>query len=95
MKMMIFMTQSGLTDNDKRTYWNYWLLITVLILVIRATVEITKMKSQLFPNGGTSLNDKVTRLQIEVTKIRSTMDSINKQLGTPKRKRLRFAIPVH
>jgi hypothetical protein len=63
------------------------LLITVLILVIRATVEITKMKSQLFPNGGTSLNDKVTRLQIEVTKIRSTMDSINKQLGTPKRKR--------
>ena len=63
------------------------LLITVLILVIRATVEITKMKSQLFPNGGTSLNDKVTRLQIEVTKIRSTMDSINKQLGSPKRKR--------
>ena len=63
------------------------LLITVLILVIRATVEITKMKTQLFHNGGTSLNDKVTRLQIEVTKIRSTMDSINKQLGTPKRKR--------
>jgi hypothetical protein len=63
------------------------LLITVLILVIRATVEITKMKTQLFPNGGTSLNDKVTRLQIEVTKIRSTIDSINKQLGTPKRKR--------
>ncbi len=63
------------------------LLITVLILVIRATVEITKMKTQLFPNGGTSLNDKVTRLQIEVTKIRSTIDSINKQLGSPKRKR--------
>ena len=63
------------------------LLITVLILVIRATVEITKMKTQLFPNSSTSLNDKVTRLQIEVTKIRSTMDSINKQLGTPKRKR--------
>lgn len=63
------------------------LLITVLILVIRATIEITKMKTQLFPNGGTSLNDKVTRLQIEVTKIRSTIDSINKQLGTPKRKR--------
>jgi hypothetical protein len=63
------------------------LLITVLVLVIKATVEITKMKSQLFPNGGSSLNDKVTRLQIEVTKIRSTIDSINKQLGTPKRKR--------
>ena len=63
------------------------LLITVLILVIKATVEITKMKTQLFPNSGTSLNDKVTRLQIEVTKIRSTIDSINKQLGTPKRKR--------
>ena len=63
------------------------LLITVLILVIKATIEITKMKTQLFPNGGTSLNDKVTRLQIEVTKIRGTIDSISKELGKPKRKR--------
>ena len=63
------------------------LLITVLILVIKATVEITRMKTQLFPNGGTSLNDKVTRLQIEVTKIRGTIDSISTQLGNPKRKR--------
>jgi hypothetical protein len=64
------------------------LLVTVLVLVIKATVEITKMKTQLFPNGGSSLNDKVTRLQIEVTKIRSTIDSINSQLGKkPTRKR--------
>lgn len=63
------------------------LLVTVLILVIKATVEITKMKTQLFPNGGSSLNDKVTRLQIEVTKIRGTIDSISKELGKPKRKR--------
>jgi hypothetical protein len=63
------------------------LLITLLAFVIRVTIEITKMKTQLFPNGGSSLNDKVTRLQIEVTKIRSTIDSINTQLGKPKRKR--------
>jgi hypothetical protein len=64
------------------------LLITVLVLVVKATYEITKMKSQLFPNGGSSLNDKVTRLQIEVVKIRATIDSIEKQLGEkPKRKR--------
>jgi hypothetical protein len=63
------------------------LLITLLAFVIKVTIEITKMKTQLFPNGGTSLNDKVTRLQIEVTKIRSTIDSINTQLGKPKRKR--------
>jgi hypothetical protein len=64
------------------------LLITVLVLVVKATYEITKMKSQLFPNGGSSLNDKVTRLQIEVVKIRGTIDSIEKQLGEkPKRKR--------
>ena len=63
------------------------LLITLLVFVIKVTIEITKMKTQLFPNGGTSLNDKVTRLQIEVTKIRSTIDSINTQLGKPKRKR--------
>ena len=64
------------------------LLITLLVFVIKVTIEITKMKSQLFPNGGSSLNDKVTRLQIEVTKIRSTIDSINSQLGKkPTRKR--------
>jgi hypothetical protein len=63
------------------------LLITILVLTIRATVEITKMKSQLYPNSGTSLNDKVTRLQIDVVKIRSTIDSISAELGKPKRKR--------
>ena len=64
------------------------LLITTLVLVIKATSEITKMKSQLFPNGGSSLSDKVTRLQIDVVKIRSTIDSINSQLGKkPTRKR--------
>ena len=64
------------------------LLLTLLVFVIKVTIEITKMKSQLFPNGGSSLNDKVTRLQIEVTKIRSTIDSINSQLGKkPTRKR--------
>jgi hypothetical protein len=41
----------------------------------------------LFPNVGTSLNDKVTRLQIDVVKIRSTIDSISTELGKPKRKR--------
>ena len=63
------------------------LLITVLVLVIKATTEIIKMKSQLFPNGGSSLADKVTRLQIDVVKIRSTIDSISTELGKPKRKR--------
>jgi hypothetical protein len=64
------------------------LLLTVLVLVVKATYEITKMKSQLFPNSGTSLNDKVTRLQIEVVKIRATIDIIKQQLGEkPKRKR--------
>jgi hypothetical protein len=63
------------------------LLITILVLVIKATTEITKMKSQLFPNSGTSLADKVTRLQIDVVKIRSTIDSISTELGKPKRKR--------
>jgi hypothetical protein len=63
------------------------LLVTILVLTIKATVEITKMKSQLFPNSGTSLADKVTRLQLDVVKIRSTIDSISTELGKPKRKR--------
>jgi hypothetical protein len=44
------------------------------------------MKSQLFPNGGQSLNDKVTRLQIEVSQIKTTIGSIEDKLGKPKRK---------
>jgi hypothetical protein len=64
------------------------LLVSILVLTIKATAEITKMKSQLFPNGGSSLADKVTRLQLDVVKIRSTIDSINSQLGKkPTRKR--------
>jgi hypothetical protein len=63
------------------------LLVTILVLVIKATAEIIKMKSQLFPNGGSSLSDKVTRLQLDVVKIRSTIDSISAELGKPKRKR--------
>jgi hypothetical protein len=63
------------------------LLITILVLVIKATAEIIKMKSQLFPNGGSSLSDKVTRLQLDVVKIRSSIDSISTELGKPKRKR--------
>ena len=62
------------------------LLITVLVLVIKATTEIIKMKSQLFPNGGSSLADKVTRLRLEVSKISATISSIESQLGKPKRK---------
>lgn len=63
------------------------LLLTVLAFIIKVTIEITKMKSQLFPNGGSSLNDKVTRLQIEVSQISTTISSIEQQLGKPKRKR--------
>jgi len=63
------------------------LLVTILVLVIKASMEIGKMKSKLFPNGGSSLADKVTRLQIDVVKIRSTIDSISTELGKPKRKR--------
>lgn len=62
------------------------LLVTILVLVIKATAEIIKMKSQLFPNGGSSLSDKVTRLQLDVVKIRSTIDTISAELGKPKRK---------
>lgn len=87
MMMTIFMTQSGIVLINELV-GIIGILLTVLVLVIKATYEITKMKSQLFPNGGQSLNDKVTRLQIEVSKINTTISSIEKQLGAkPKRKR--------
>lgn len=86
MMMMIFMTQNGI-DLINELIAIIGLLITVLVLVVKATYEITKMKSQLFPNGGSSLNDKVTRLQIEIVKIRGIIDSIEDKLGKPKRKK--------
>ena len=87
MMTTISMIQSGI-DLINELVAIIGLLITVLVLVVKATHEISKMKSQLFPNGGSSLNDKVTRLQIEVVKIRATIDSIEKKLGAkPKRKR--------
>jgi len=60
---------------------------TILVLIIKVTLELGKMRSQLFPNGGSSLNDKVTHLQIEVSKIKHTIDNIGVELGKPKRKR--------
>lgn len=83
----ISMTLSGLTTMINELIAITGLLITILVLVIKATTEIAKMKSQLFPNGGSSLADKVTRLQLDVVKICSTMDSISAELGKPKRKR--------
>ena len=86
MMMTIFTIQNGIALINELIAI-IGLLLTVLVLVVKATYEITKMKSQLFPNGGSSLNDKVTRLQIDVVKIRGTIDSIEQQLGKPKRKR--------
>ena len=86
MKMMIFMIQNGIVLINELIAI-IGLLLTVLVLVSKATHEISKMKSQLFPNSGTSLADKVTRLQIDIVKIRGTIDSIEEKLGKPKRKR--------
>jgi len=85
MMMTIFMIQNGIALINE-LIGIIGILLTVLVLVIKATYEITKMKSQLFPNGGQSLNDKVTRLQIEVSKIHTTISSIEDKLGKPKRK---------
>ncbi len=85
MMMTISMTQSGIALINELVAI-IGLLLTVLVLVIKATAEVIKMKSQLFPNGGKSLNDKVTHLQIEVSKIHATISSIEDKLGKPKRK---------
>ena len=86
MMMTIFTIQNGIALINELVAI-IGLLVTVLVLVVKATHEISKMKSQLFPNGGSSLADKVTRLQIDIVKIRGTIDSIEEKLGKPKRKR--------
>ena len=85
MMMTISMIQSGIALINELV-GIIGLLFVVLSFVIKVTIEITKMKQQLFPNGGKSLNDKVTHLQIEVSKISTTISSIEDKLGKPKRK---------
>ena len=60
---------------------------TILVLMIRLVVMQTKIKQTLFPNGGSSLMDKMNDMKIEITKLQTRTDMIWSDVIDLKKKR--------
>jgi hypothetical protein len=60
---------------------------TILVLMIRLVVMQTKKKQTLFPNGGSSLMDKMNDMKIEITKLQTRTDMIWSDVIDLKKKR--------
>jgi hypothetical protein len=60
---------------------------TILVLMIRLVVMQTKIKQTLFPNGGSSLMDKMNEMKIEITKLQTRTDMIWSDVIDLKKKR--------
>ena len=60
---------------------------TILLLMIRLIAIQTKIKQTLFPNGGSSLADKINDMKIELTKIQTKTDMIWSDVIDLKKKR--------
>ena len=63
------------------------LAATILVLMIRLVVMQTKIKQTLFPNGGSSLMDKMNDMKIEITKLQARTDMIWSDVIDLKKKR--------
>jgi hypothetical protein len=61
--------------------------LTIIVLMIRLIAMQTKIKQTLFPNGGSSLADKINDMKIEMTKIQTKTDMIWSDLLDLKKKR--------
>lgn len=60
---------------------------TILVLMIRLIAIQTKIKQTLFPNGGSSLADKINDVKIEMSKLQTKTDMIWSDVIDLKRKR--------
>lgn len=60
---------------------------TIILLMIRLVVMLTKIKSTLFPNGGSSLADKINDMKIELSKLQTKTDMIWSDVIDLKKKR--------
>ena len=60
---------------------------TIMLSMIRLVVMQTKIKQTLFPNGGSSLMDKMNDMKIEITKLQTKTDMIWSDVIDLKRKR--------
>jgi len=60
---------------------------TMIMLMIRLVALQTKIKQTLFPNGGSSLADKINDMKIEITKLQIKSDMIWNEVQNLKQKR--------
>jgi uncharacterized protein YoxC len=61
--------------------------LTIIVLMIRLIAMQTKIKQTLFPNGGSSLADKINDMKIEMTKLQTKTDMIWSDVIDLKKKR--------
>jgi hypothetical protein len=61
--------------------------LTIIVLMIRLIAMQTKIKQTLFPNGGSSLADKINDMKIEMTKLQTRTDMIWSDVIDLKKKR--------
>jgi hypothetical protein len=85
--MIRTMTQTGtrMTINEITAIVS--IASTILVLMIRLVVMQTKIKQTLFPNGGSSLMDKMNDMKIEITKLQTRTDMIWSDVIDLKKKR--------
>lgn len=60
---------------------------TILVLMIRLIAIQTKIKQTLFPNGGSSLADKINDMRIDLSKLQTKTDMIWSDVIDLKKKR--------
>jgi hypothetical protein len=90
--MMTGMTRQTTTRTGTLMTINEWTAVisvtaTIMLLMIRLVVMQTKIKQTLFPNGGSSLMDKMNDMKIEITKLQTKTDMIWSDVIDLKRKR--------
>jgi hypothetical protein len=61
--------------------------MTIIVMMIRLVALQTKIKQTLFPNGGSSLMDKVNDMKLEMTKLQTKTDMIWSDVIDLKKKR--------
>jgi hypothetical protein len=90
--MMTGMMKQTTTQTGTPMTINEWTAVisvtaTIMLLMIRLVVMQTKIKQTLFPNGGSSLMDKMNDMKIEITKLQTKTDMIWSDVIDLKRKR--------
>jgi hypothetical protein len=60
---------------------------TILLLMIRLIAIQTKIKQTLFPNGGSSLADKINDMKVEIARLNTKTDMIWSDVIDLKKKR--------